>query len=571
MVLLLVATFPLDTFAQEHQPRRLERGGFGNAVTPPIANVNWTDFWQIFNKHSAWDLEVNAGAGWVSVKEDLTIIRTYTNRWTCKLSLIFNASQTGDYRLTFAIDRRVQNYTYKEADHRYVLTYQNHTVFFDWSDLASLPALTFTHGITDVDGTPCFWFRVRRNGVSQGTYLELDPMFGYDTKGGDYAELDGIIRGSWFTMGDASGYADSITVYLTNEDYDKYVTCAVYEYVADNNAGALVGETEEIQISAWTDTWVTFSFSTPVPLNATTKYFLCAWGERGGIPDINIWYNAESDKGIYLQKTYDPPYPNPLTGEYGQARKYSLYCNYTVGPLIGNFACSKATVYNDENIDVNCTITSAGGGNTFVNTTVELSHSVILKWDNTTNVFSVYSDPNGYSTLSSGTRTTVNSTSYTLTWTFSLSASYPKGYVDLVEDNTIVYDDDLNTASASYNHLFTFSTTEPPKGGPTGPSGPYQPMEPEERPEDYEYEGPPYYYGQRVQTGPVIDFGLIAMLGLVFGIGVIGFVAQKLQRTSSRANLLKRKTALKRGTSTRKNLKRSTPHDYAKRMKKPKR
>lgn len=83
-----------------------------------------------------------------------------------------------------------------------------------------------------------------------------------------------------------------------------------------------------------------------------------------------------------------------------------------------------------------------------------------------------------------------------------------------------------------------------------GGVGPYIPSPPVERPEDYVYE-PPEYFGPEPITKPDIEWGLPALVSLIIGLGVIGYVSQKIRRSESRAKLLKRRTTLKRGNQRR--------------------
>jgi len=80
--------------------------------TPPIS---WTDFWQTFRQHAYWSLEGNRGEGWENANNYLEIIRDYPEENHCKITLIFHAPITGDYRLTFAIDANAREYFHQEG------------------------------------------------------------------------------------------------------------------------------------------------------------------------------------------------------------------------------------------------------------------------------------------------------------------------------------------------------------------------------------------------------------------------------------------------------------------------
>lgn len=137
--------------------------------------LDWSQFWQKFNSYAAWDLEWYDDSSWISVKSDLQIVRDYPQEDICKMTLIFDASQTGNYRLTFGIDARVREYIEKLGQYQYLLTYDKFEVIFDWSDVIGIPNLQITHGIKNVEGIDYFWFRMRKDNINQGSHLEIDP------------------------------------------------------------------------------------------------------------------------------------------------------------------------------------------------------------------------------------------------------------------------------------------------------------------------------------------------------------------------------------------------------------
>jgi len=134
-----------------------------------------------------------------------------------------------------------------------------------------------------------------------------------------------------------------------------------------------------------------------------------------------------------------------------------------VAPTIGTFQAN-ATVYANKYAFVNGTIvdsnglTSGSGGSEFINATMELSGNVILKWSGPTNTFSMYQDTNGYCTLdvANSTRTTINSTSYKLSWRIKQAWNYTEGPINVIVTNTKVFDDDDVSGSGSETGLFTF-------------------------------------------------------------------------------------------------------------------
>jgi len=136
---------------------------------------------------------------------------------------------------------------------------------------------------------------------------------------------------------------------------------------------------------------------------------------------------------------------------------HTLTANFIAAPSIGEFQ-SPSTVYANKYFLLNATINDGDGIADFVNATVELSNGVILKWNNTTDTFSEYSDANGYCTLdpANSFKTQLNSTAYRLSWKIKLGWAYPEGSVDVLAGNTKVYDSGGASGSGSTTGLFTF-------------------------------------------------------------------------------------------------------------------
>ncbi|GAF72028.1 unnamed protein product, partial [marine sediment metagenome] len=133
--------------------------------------IDWPIFWQTFKQYAQWDLEWHDGSEWVSVKEDLDVQLSYPQLNTSKINLVFDASHSGNYRLTFAINKVVKDYAEKIDKYQYELTYDDVSIIFDWSDCANISGLVFSHGIKD----NLFWFRIRRDNVPLGAHVEIDP------------------------------------------------------------------------------------------------------------------------------------------------------------------------------------------------------------------------------------------------------------------------------------------------------------------------------------------------------------------------------------------------------------
>jgi len=125
-------------------------------------------------------------------------------------------------------------------------------------------------------------------------------------------------------------------------------------------------------------------------------------------------------------------------------------------PTIGEFQ-APSTVYANQWFYLNASVNDADGISEIVNATIELSNSVILKWDNASATFSEYSDTNNYCTLNASAciETEKNGTAFKLSWRIKLN-NYPSGTINILSSNTKVWD---SSTSGSNNKtgLFTFS------------------------------------------------------------------------------------------------------------------
>lgn len=144
----------------------------------------------------------------------------------------------------------------------------------------------------------------------------------------------------------------------------------------------------------------------------------------------------------------------------GTSKDPLLEIIYVPEPTISEFTAPN-TAYSDTKFSLACTVTHDWGVAYFDYVTIELSASVILKWDNTTDTFSEHSDTNNLCILfaDESEKTVVSGTEYTLTWKISLSANFPKGSVDVVATNTKVFDAYGQSGSGSESDLFEFEPT----------------------------------------------------------------------------------------------------------------
>lgn len=120
-------------------------------------------------------------------------------------------------------------------------------------------------------------------------------------------------------------------------------------------------------------------------------------------------------------------------------------------PTIAEFE-SPSTMYAYQEVLLNASVSDGDGNTTLQNATLTLStDSVVLKWVNSTNTFSMTAPDNKWA-LVSGARTYVNSTSYKLTWTLKSYWNSTEGYVSISQ--ATVYDEDNNSGSNSESNWF---------------------------------------------------------------------------------------------------------------------
>ena len=213
-------------------------------------------------------------------------------------------------------------------------------------------------------------------------------------------------------------------------------------------------------------------------------------------------------------------------------------------PTIGQFQ-APSTVYANKMFRLNTTINDVDGVADFKNCTVELSNNIILLWVNSTNNFTEYADPLNYITVDGGTRTQLNTTAYRLSWQLTFSTEYPVGQVDVIGNNTKVYDSSGLSNSTSYSNLFYFAGEEP-SGGPTG--GP-TPSPPPSEPPSPPPEEPPSPPPVAPLTPPnMVVLGIIILFSVVLFATVSGEEKPKLSvsRKKWRTNKTKKKVKWKK-------------------------
>ena len=143
-----------------------------------------------------------------------------------------------------------------------------------------------------------------------------------------------IIRASHF-LTPTGGKANSITTRVLVFNGVHSIKCAIYEFDALGNAGALVGETEarNIPISIG---FQTFNFAAPPTLLPNTNYYLAVWAnEPLGANDARTsTHTIGGTKRILKALTYGS-WPDPMTGESMQDDQIPIYCTLGEAHRVG--------------------------------------------------------------------------------------------------------------------------------------------------------------------------------------------------------------------------------------------
>ena len=170
---------------------------------------------------------------------------------------------------------------------------------------------------------------------------------------------------------------------------------------------------------------------------------------------VNVTQNAVGNYTYIVNAVSDGVYG--LTVINNAIGGVTVWYSVNYAPTIGEFQ-TPSIVYANKYFFLNLTINDQDGVADFVNTTIEISYSIILKWDNATGTFSEYQDTNSYCTLdvSGSIKNSVNSTAYKLSFKIKLTWTYPEGSVSVIVTNTKVCDSYGDSGSNSQTSLFTF-------------------------------------------------------------------------------------------------------------------
>ena len=437
---------------------------------------DWASFWQGLNKYTKWDLEWYDGAKWVSVKKDLQIVRDYPEPNRVKLTLIFDASHQGNYRLTFAIDQVVRGYVAKLSQYRYELTYDNCSLVWDWSDAVAIPGLVFTHGFQDGR----FWFRLRRDNVPLGAHVEIDPSLIASLTGGASASADHMkrlhpsadaVEASAFSQSfETPAYdsvLDSIEVRIgkygspTGNAYVKLYSHAGV-YGTSSVPDVLLATSEPYNVSTIGDIdYHTFTFTgaNRVTLTASTYYVLVY--ENPGAGTINDSHYIQN------QKVYDTPSPSGNRAKYydsawtAMATYDTFYKVFAVVPPAIDDVTPTTTFSTGSYGWVNVTVTELEGVThldtvTMYANTTGVAETFTLRWTQATGVFSEVSDPSGIVEMLGSVRENVDAYTDKICFRFRLYGA-TEGDLDV---RMVVTNDDALEDAEDFPALFNFVNYE---------------------------------------------------------------------------------------------------------------
>ena len=453
------------------------------------------------------------------------------------------------------MDKRVQNYTYLENKTRYVISYQSYRVFFDWGDLLEIPGLQFSHGLTEVLGKPCFWFRLRRDNVPEGTYLDLDPWFG----NADYSATqnfnggDDLVGCDFTTPASGGIQAYSLAVYsyidpdpgLSPPYQPVKMRMAIYDGEGDRDF--IVGTGEAVLNGS--AHWIYANLTSITELENSHNYTLTVWFGSNLIPEYYIFYQDGStnqlgrdiqDYGGGQPKNY----PFTFTPDDYWDREMCIACIYYdsnfLSPSVGLFKSSDDPVYSNSWFSVNCTVNDPDGIKEILGGYIGLSGEIEIGWLNGS-TFWEEADPNNYCTLNvtESLEAQINSTAFEVSWRIKLSQIFPHDTrVDVEDPPTIMYDEYYLNGTGSHSGLFLFEPEEATEPGiPTGGTVRKTPLEELGVPTPFSYEVAP----------PEAQYGSIGLVLIL-----TGAVIYYLRRPKTTQQLFKENTKPRVGYGPRK-------------------
>lgn len=303
--------------------------GFGSDLEPEP--VNYESFFNAFKNHADWNLEYKRYdySNWTDGNAYLTIEKTWIDTlgfWKFNLILdvpvnIFSA------RFTFGVDLPVLDYVERVGQYEYYLNYSGYNCFFNWSDMASIPNIEFTHGIYE----SMFWFRFKRDNIPVGHY-EFDPTFGFEGARTGLASIEDKIRGSpfLFTFNGSYANADNITAIFKTTAEQHNCTAGLYV----NSTGVLIGQTEIKSINT-VGAFESHIFNFTVPVNITaynnTEILIVLTSNSSVASNCLIGTSSTSglwryDDDVFDGTLHDPFFENGINN----SNICNIFCSYTI-------------------------------------------------------------------------------------------------------------------------------------------------------------------------------------------------------------------------------------------------
>ena len=160
------------------------------------------------------------------------------------------------------------------------------------------------------------------------------PNIGKTSEGSDTTTCSSRQSATWGETTLGSGFADSIStrLFFTNATPSQgKITCALFEYISDTNAGNKIAETEEIDTEGTEEhKWVTANFSDPKPfISNNTKYFIAVLGLTTAGTITQHANGSTAGYSIYMTRTYGDGFEDPWENESASTFHRDIYCTYT--------------------------------------------------------------------------------------------------------------------------------------------------------------------------------------------------------------------------------------------------
>lgn len=300
-----------------------------SADTFGVETKDWSGLKLKFNDVIKWSLEYKRYdySDWTYGNQYLHIYNSfdeYFGFW--KIKLVFDCPvHVYSARFTLAIDYLLLD-SYDRDDYCTVLNYSGYSCFFNWSDLASIPGLSFSHGVQN----DVFWFRFQKNNIPAGTYV-FDPTFGFDEVGAAQLEIEDRLIGYCGTP-PSDGTTDNITVCLrdTTPAGNYNITCGLYL----NSTKALLAQSEERHFDANNEgNWLVFNISYNV--TAGTEYLIVVTSNLTNAGFVGVKATNDGNWSWRDNYVYDGTLPDPTVQSLTYTYSSSIYCSYTASVPTG--------------------------------------------------------------------------------------------------------------------------------------------------------------------------------------------------------------------------------------------